>query len=198
VATVSVNPSPLVSFTLQADVVPHVWNALAVYSGGTPPYTVSWNWGDGNSTSALYPTHIYSAAGTYSICATITDANGCVTMHCQNDSLYRSANSTMVQVNVISAASGINTAVAKSQVKIYPNPACGNATIVFTNNGDAKPSLSVYSVSGQMIDVPQQHSKSGAEENITLNTSGLSAGIYYCKLTLVNQIITRKLIVNKP
>ncbi|MGZ3862531.1 MAG: T9SS type A sorting domain-containing protein [Bacteroidia bacterium] len=83
-------------------------------------------------------------------------------------------------------------------VNIYPNPACNNATLVFTNDTDVRSSLSIYTISGQLTDVPQQFTKSGNEENFTLNTSGLAPGIYYCKVSIANQVITRKLIIAKP
>ncbi len=36
-----------------------------------------WDFGDGNSSTAMSPVHSYSATGTYSIRLTVTDANGC-------------------------------------------------------------------------------------------------------------------------
>lgn len=57
------------------------------YSWGsnTDP-VISWNWdfGDGTSTSSVpNPTHIYSMAGNYTICLTITDAGGCTSSYCE-------------------------------------------------------------------------------------------------------------------
>src|SRR5262249_7076730 len=36
-------------------------------SGGNPPYTYLWNFGDGASATTLSATHTYSSAGTYSV-----------------------------------------------------------------------------------------------------------------------------------
>jgi len=36
-----------------------------------------WDFGDGNSSTAMSPVHYYAATGTYSIRLTVTDANGC-------------------------------------------------------------------------------------------------------------------------
>jgi len=44
-------------------------------SGGTAPYSYSWNFGDGSATStAQNPTHTYGAAGTYTAKLTVTDS----------------------------------------------------------------------------------------------------------------------------
>jgi len=44
-------------------------------TGGTPPYSYSWNFGDGSATStAQNPSHTYTAAGTYKATLTVTDS----------------------------------------------------------------------------------------------------------------------------
>ena len=44
-------------------------------TGGNPPYTYSWNFGDGSAAStAQNPGHTYSSAGTYSAALTVTDS----------------------------------------------------------------------------------------------------------------------------
>src|SRR6266496_4339755 len=43
-------------------------------SGGTTPYSYSWNFGDGATSSGQTTSHAYTSAGTYSITLTVTDA----------------------------------------------------------------------------------------------------------------------------
>jgi PKD repeat protein len=45
-------------------------------SGGTPPYSYSWDFGDGASSSLQNPTHAYSSVGTYTAILTVTDSAG--------------------------------------------------------------------------------------------------------------------------
>lgn len=45
-------------------------------TGGTPPYTYQWNFGDGGQSDAANPTHTYSSNGTYAVSVTVTDAQG--------------------------------------------------------------------------------------------------------------------------
>ena len=45
-------------------------------SGGVPPYTYQWDFGDGESSSAAAPSHTYSAAGSYTAHVTVSDSVG--------------------------------------------------------------------------------------------------------------------------
>lgn len=43
-------------------------------SGGTPPYTYQWNFGDGTGSPLSGPVHTYSEAGQYTVTLMVTDA----------------------------------------------------------------------------------------------------------------------------
>ncbi len=49
-------------------------NFTASVTGGTPPYTYRWDFGDGGQSDASNPTHIYATNGTYRVSVTVTDA----------------------------------------------------------------------------------------------------------------------------
>src|SRR5207237_85920 len=48
----------------------------AAATGGTLPYSYSWNFGDGSATSTLHnPSHTYNTAGTFTATLTVTDSS---------------------------------------------------------------------------------------------------------------------------
>src|SRR3989475_523993 len=59
-------PAPIIGTTL-------AFAGLA--TGGAPPYSYSWSFGDGTSAIGSSPTHTFSKAGTYSVTLTVTDYN---------------------------------------------------------------------------------------------------------------------------
>ncbi len=46
--------------------------------------TYNWDFGDGNSSNLQTPTHNYANEGTFTVCLTVTDLNGCDSMYCNS------------------------------------------------------------------------------------------------------------------
>ena len=60
-----------------AGVTQYTFHYAALPTGGVPPYSHSWNFGDGTSAgSGAAPTHEFPAAGTLKVVATVTDSQG--------------------------------------------------------------------------------------------------------------------------
>jgi hypothetical protein len=77
--------------------------------------------------------------------------------------------------------------LSQNAVSIFPNPVKDFMTI--TGNNMIK-NITVYNVTGQIVIEQSVNAKT-----ITINTTGLSAGIYYLKASLDNGIVTKKLII---
>jgi len=58
-----------------AGLAPLTVNFTGGASGGTPPYSYSWDFGDGGSSATPNDTHTYSAIGNYTAKLTVTDAS---------------------------------------------------------------------------------------------------------------------------
>ncbi|MBX3162859.1 MAG: PKD domain-containing protein [Bacteroidetes bacterium] len=74
--------------------------------GGAYPYKYSWNFGDGDTSTAVYPVHNYLVSGSYPVTLKVTDANGVTTLAnfnavTQGDASSCAANYFVKSVNAV-------------------------------------------------------------------------------------------------
>jgi len=76
---VAVIPTPTAAFTAVSTALCQVTDAAIFQnnSTGSGPLTYSWVFGDGQTSTAPNPSHIYSASGAYTVQLTVTSAQGC-------------------------------------------------------------------------------------------------------------------------
>lgn len=67
-------PSVVASANPTSGQVPLTVSFSGSATGGTPPYSYSWVFGDGGSSTAQNPSHTYSSNGTYTATLTVTDS----------------------------------------------------------------------------------------------------------------------------
>ncbi|MGZ3904515.1 MAG: choice-of-anchor tandem repeat GloVer-containing protein [Bacteroidia bacterium] len=175
---ISVYPSPSVQYVFVQDTAPHTWDVYPNVSGGIPPYTYSWDWGDGTVDSVLYTSHTYTAAGNYVLCLNVTDASGCLGQYCEYDSLYRTSNSgNVVYINVINNPNSVRQFSGKGkQLKVYPNPASASMQITGLDTGEE---IKIYNAVGKEI---RPSITSRKEYTATLDVSALLEGIYFIQI----------------
>ena len=191
--TIPVYPITNVSYTLVQDTAPQTWDVYPVYSSNVA--SVSWDWGDATTlTIGFYPSHVYTIAGKYNICATVTDTIGCTATYCQNDSVYRLANnsvySSMVYVNVDSVqhqTAGLNKYVNSNEISIYPNPS--NGSFIIETNSTIKQIMQIYDVSGKLVLTQIINGRA------TINASILADGVYNISLLNNEGVINKKLVI---
>jgi hypothetical protein len=80
---------------------------------------------------------------------------------------------------------------------IYPNPTKTNATIDFKTNINNNVKLEVFNVLGNKVDEIINNNLNIGNHSINYNTSKLSNGFYVFKLTIGNQFVSKKIIINK-
>lgn len=168
-----------------------VWNAYPSY----PQNVVSavWNWGDNSSTNALYPSHTYSAAGTYSICLTVSVSCGGVSTTCFNTLINRGGEANQIAtVHVINLTAGLinQTKSVLNEIKIQPNP--NNGVFEINNLNSEYDELLIYNQLGQQV-----YNKNITDQTKTNMELDLSNGIYYLQLSKGSSIQMKKIIINK-
>src|SRR5262245_26838721 len=75
----AVNPGTITFFPSGIELVSATlvsYQSLVAPSGGVPPYTFAWTFGDGEAGSGPTPGHVYATSGDFLIRATISDSRG--------------------------------------------------------------------------------------------------------------------------
>jgi hypothetical protein len=143
--------------------------AHLLLSGGTPPYSITWNDSDLQTGQSAYNL----CEGTY--IATVTDDIGCV---------------TEITITIESNVSSLIN-LLHDQVKIYPNPTSSNFNVDF--NGNNVEMIQIVDYSGRkvyqnsMIDQAKQ----------SIDASNLDNGTYLILIDIEGLIIRKKLTVLK-
>lgn len=124
-------------------------------SAGAATYT--WDFGDGTQSAQQNPAHVYTAAGSYTVCLTATSSDQCSDQLC-----------TQIEINNLSAQD-FNTA----GIRMYPNPSSGVLNLVVPASFGVQ-EISLTDASGRKV-----LSRNGAAEGIvTLQTENLRSGMY--------------------
>ncbi len=180
-------------FQLQADTIfPHTY-WITSFTSGVAPLHYLWNWGDGNTDTIPYPSHVYADSGYYNICITITDDVACTSTFCSNYILARmnTTNSSMVYVNVINPATiGIEDIKGSNPIYIFPNPASNHFTISLSNHKKAE--VTIADITGKII-----YSTATTTQQLEISTKDFADGIYIVQVKGEEFVETKKVIVSK-
>jgi hypothetical protein len=161
-----------------------------------------WNWGDNSTSNALYTSHTYSAAGTYSICLTVTVNCGATDSDCFSYAIYRSANPDqemdVIQVQVIDPMTvGIKNASAGNiEFSVTPNPGNGSFRIHMSSLRAKVANINVYNVVGRQVYASTAETANGnlAKE---IDLKPMPEGVYFIQVNSGADSFTKKVIIQK-
>jgi len=92
-------------------------------SGGVPPYTYAWLFGDGEAASGATPAHVFKSTGDFTVTATATDSKGATAM-----------SSTLVSVRSVTGRwTATGNGMDADRINLIQNQAEVSATINSTN-----------------------------------------------------------------
>ncbi|MEM9022144.1 MAG: PKD domain-containing protein [Bacteroidota bacterium] len=97
--TICAPPACQASFFAYADSIAPLSYFFSNGSFGSQPLSYSWSFGDGNTSTALNPTHSYSVPGTYNVCLSIMDSTGCSDSTCQVINVTAITCAAAIQIN---------------------------------------------------------------------------------------------------
>jgi hypothetical protein len=163
-----------------------VCNPIQFTYTGTANYHVlsmSWNFGDGTTSSATNPLHSFPGNGSYNVCLTVTTAG-------PNGTTCRMTICKMVNVQICFARSFNQINISKGieemfapDLKLFPNPAKENVTISGIPVGVRSASIEVYDITGRLLvkeDLPE------GKPDINISLKQLQQGTYLLKFKAGN------------
>lgn len=131
-----------------------------------------WEFGDGNTSTLRNPLHTYTQFGTY-----------LVKLHVSNGICPAEIDSQSITINFSVGVEDVDAFVAK----LYPNPATDQVTIEIDQTNARIEQLYVYDKLGRLNNVPYVIQNN----QVVVNTSILTSGIYNANLQLQNGTIIR-------
>ncbi len=187
------------NFSIAPTATAQYWNVIPA-----SPANVSnaiWTWGDGSSSNTLYTSHQYSAAGTYSLCLTVTVNCGATSSHCSSYYIFRSSeqdNSTMIYVNVIDPyifMANSNIEMKSILYTIYPNPSNGDFNLNVSGLDYGLVKVSISNIIGTQ-DFETEVEASNGSLSKELHVNYLSNGIYFVKINSGKKEHIKKIVIN--
>ncbi len=187
------------NFSLSPTATAQVWNATPASAGNIT--SAVWSWGDGSTSNTLYTSHTYSAAGTYSICLSVTVSCGLSNSYCNSYFIYRSSegnqDQSFAQINVIDPATvGIkNNTNRETNMIISPNPNNGSFQLLMDGT-NAATNILIYDLTGKVIyeQVLQTNNANLVKE---INMAEFPAGLYFIRTKSGDNQFLKKILIEK-
>lgn len=174
-------------FSMVQDSLNHLqWYAFPS-AGGQAPFTYLWDFGDNSTSTQAYPTHNYAQAGSYLICLTITDANGCTSTYCDSTTFQRFMSGNQIQFLTVVGPTGIQENPL-DKMNNWPNPASTEMNISFGT--EVKGTLTISGIAGNVISVQQI-----AGHDVKLDVSTLPAGSYVMTIDDGTNKVNRQFVI---
>jgi hypothetical protein len=157
---------------------------------GAQPLTYFWSFGDGTSSNQAFPSHTYAVPGTYVICLTITDNNGCTSTSCDSSMAFRLNNSnsqnSVSQISILNPL-GLSEISPIKNASVFPNPIIDQANLSFTCENSSNASIQVRNVFGSLLSETNLITKQG-NNNSELNFSGIPNGVYFVDIRIEGKL----------
>jgi hypothetical protein len=154
--TITVNPAPTATFSYSAN------GANVAFSNGSINATsYSWNFGDGQTSAAVNPSHTYTNNGSYTITLVASSAS------CGSDTF-----TVNIELSV-----GIGSIEGVDMIQLYPNPTEGNVNLSFNSLLSQSYEVRITDAVGRLIESDNVNNYTGKYAK-TYGLENLADGVY--------------------
>ena len=169
-----------------------------------------WDFGDGSTSTEVYPTHQYDGTGPYELCLTISNGN-CSDTFCDTVSMDEAGllNGMMIDGGhpigsdggvraggfTLTVLQALPTAVAELpalvDLKLWPNPAQDELNVTLNSGYTNKVMVTVIDLSGRTVLNMEQALALGSNQ-IRLDTAPLEEGLYLLRISDGARSVTQR------
>lgn len=151
------------------------WNQSSMYT---------WDFGDGNTATGMYPSHVYANTGSYLVCLTVSNSFlGCTDTFCDTITyvlFMGEENRSGFTLNVIApggSASSTEEIQNISGMSVYPNPVNDILMIDFESKTNATVTYEITDMLGKIVSTNNVNVTSGMNR-INLSAAAFDNGFY--------------------
>jgi hypothetical protein len=165
------------------------YSAIIVNRSTGKHMSYMWKFGDGDSSTAVTPTHTYQGSGPFHLCLTITTGKGCKSTYC-DDLTFPMKKDQSFTISVEDSIDGTSAlGIKESPVagganlsfNIYPNPTSNTLNVV--NNESDEYNMVIRDLSGrQVASLKNQYGKT------EVDMSALKPGMYFIEIQSKNRV----------
>lgn len=169
---IAILPAPVAGFTFDL-----MENAASFTNTSQNATSYLWDFGDGNTSTEVNPTHVYWENGEFTVTLTATSDN------CGNDTF----NDVVVIVGV-----GVDEP-EQAIMDVYPNPSSGSFNLNFGKNIEYI-KVSLFDIQGRLL-LSEERANTPGAMIFPKSDQLLKPGVYFLDLTSGSKSIQKKLIV---
>jgi len=138
--------------------------------------SAEWNFGDGNTSTEINPSHVYAQNGNYTVSVTVVNSCG-----------FSSTSNQTLTLSV-----GLNS-LAQNDFLIYPNPVENRLTILSNNNymGEVL-NISLQDIQGRVI-YKLNHKNLNNLDRFSIDLDGIPKGTYFLSINRLSDLQTYRI-----
>jgi hypothetical protein len=153
---------------------------VVVFGNTSTGTTAFWDFGDGNTSSAISPSHDYTAAGNGSYTVTLVSMNPC------------GADTTTLQVDINCLVS--IGGMLDNQLKLFPNPTEGRFRLQAQLDGTTPAMVEIADLHGRVVYRRDFGQAAGSFDEL-FDLGSESKGVYFVKFEAGGQVAVRKVVL---
>ncbi|MEM9820662.1 MAG: S8 family serine peptidase [Bacteroidota bacterium] len=141
--------------------------------------TYLWNFGDGNTSTAFEPSHIFNQTGTFTVSLTVINADGC-------------SDSELIEIVVEEVVTSISELEAQNQIKVFPNPTRQLVNVSFDFDETQNVEVRLVDILGRQVN--NLGLNNYQNDQIQVDLSNYTNGIYYLVFDLEGTKVVKKVV----